>query len=121
MPVSDRPCPYCAGELTLHTGPNESPTVTCAGVVVYFPGVSRGQEKSAYPQVRGAGLAECGTHAVFTAEAVPLAVHETELAQRLFSSLAPGMLLLADRGFRGFDLWRARRRNRRRPAVAGQE
>ncbi|MCZ1002384.1 IS4 family transposase [Streptomyces mirabilis] len=71
------------------------------------PGVSRGQEKSAYPQVRVAALAECGTHAVFAAEAGPLAVHETELAQRLFSSLTPGMLLLADRGFRGFDLWRA--------------
>jgi DDE family transposase len=71
------------------------------------PGVCRGQEKSAYPQVRVAALAECGTHAVFAAEAGPLAVHETELAQRLFSSLTPGMLLLADRGFRGFDLWRA--------------
>ncbi len=71
------------------------------------PGVSRGQEKSAYPQARVAALVECGTHAVFAAEAGPLAVHETELAQRLFSSLAPGILLLADRGFRGFDLWRA--------------
>ncbi|MER6076669.1 IS4 family transposase, partial [Streptomyces sp. NPDC001817] len=71
------------------------------------PGVSRGQEKSAYPQARLAALVECGTHAVFAAEAGPLAVHETELAQRLFSSLVPGMLLLADRGFRGFDLWRA--------------
>lgn len=71
------------------------------------PGVSRGQEKSAYPQARVAVLVECGTHAVFAAEAGPLAVHETELAQRLFSSLTPGMLLLADRGFRGFDLWRA--------------
>lgn len=29
-PVPDRPCPWCDGELTLHTGPNESPTVTCA-------------------------------------------------------------------------------------------
>ncbi|MGA6160423.1 IS4 family transposase [Stenotrophomonas sp. NPDC087984] len=71
------------------------------------PGVSRGQERSAYPQARVAALVECGTHAVFAAEAGPLAVHETELAQRLFSSLMPGMLLLADRGFRGFDLWRA--------------
>ncbi|WP_405996798.1 IS4 family transposase [Streptomyces sp. NBC_00829] len=71
------------------------------------PGVSRGQEKSAYPQARVAALVECGTHAVFAAETGPLAVHETVLAQRLFSSLTPGMMLLADRGFHGFDLWRA--------------
>ncbi|MEU8976957.1 IS4 family transposase [Streptomyces monashensis] len=71
------------------------------------PGVCLGQEKSAYPQVRVAALVECGTHAVFAAETGPLAVHETELAQRLFGALTPGMLLLADRGFRGFDLWRA--------------
>ncbi|MEU9115648.1 IS4 family transposase [Streptomyces sp. NPDC048483] len=71
------------------------------------PGVCRGQEKSAYPQVRVAALVECGTHAVFAAETGPLAVHETELAQRLFGALTPGMLVLADRGFRGFDLWRA--------------
>lgn len=45
------------------------------------PGVSRGQEKSAHPQARVAALVECGTHAVFAAEAGPLAVHETELAQ----------------------------------------
>jgi hypothetical protein len=36
----------------------------------------------------------------------PLAVHEAELARRLFSCLHAGMLLLADRGFYGFDLWR---------------
>lgn len=71
------------------------------------PGVCRGQEKSAYPQARMAALVECGTHAVFAAEVGPLAVHETDLAQRLFGSLTAGMLVLADRGFRGFDLWRA--------------
>ncbi|MGW1108814.1 hypothetical protein [Streptomyces sp. NPDC002540] len=49
-------------------------------------------------------LAECGTHAVFAAETGPLTVHETEPTQRLFTALTPGMLLLADRGFRGFDL-----------------
>ncbi|TBO59021.1 hypothetical protein EYS09_14355 [Streptomyces kasugaensis] len=29
-PVPDRPCPWCRGELTLHTGPDEAPTVTCS-------------------------------------------------------------------------------------------
>jgi hypothetical protein len=34
-------------------------------------------------------------------------VHETELARRLFGHLRAGMLLIADRGFAGFGLWRA--------------
>lgn len=71
------------------------------------PGSSRGAGKGAFPQVRVAALGECGTHAVFAAELGPLAVHETELARRLFTHLRAGMLMIADRGFAGFDLWRA--------------
>ncbi|MDO0924067.1 IS4 family transposase [Streptomyces sp. TG1A-8] len=71
------------------------------------PGTSRGQGRSAYPQARAAALAECGTHAVFAAEGGPLSLHETALARRLFPALTKGMLVLADRGFCGFDLWRA--------------
>ncbi|MFJ3339432.1 IS4 family transposase [Streptomyces sp. NPDC086766] len=71
------------------------------------PGTSRGQGRSAYPQARVAALAECGTHVVFAAEVGPLKVHETALAQRLFPALTKGMLVLADRGFCGLDLWRA--------------
>ena len=75
----------------------------------YFgrPGSPRGAGKGAFPQVRVAGLGECGTHAIFAAEMGPLAVHETELARRLLGHLRAGMLLIADRGFTGFDLWRA--------------
>ncbi|MEL3944484.1 hypothetical protein [Streptomyces sp. LNU-CPARS28] len=29
-PVPDRSCPWCGGELTLHTDPNEAPRVTCS-------------------------------------------------------------------------------------------
>ena len=72
------------------------------------PGPSpRGEGAGAFPQVRVAALGECGTHAVFAAELGPLAVHETELARRLLGHLRAGMLLIADRGFAGFDLWRA--------------
>jgi hypothetical protein len=71
------------------------------------PGSPRGAGKGAFPQVRVAGLGECGTHAIFAAALGPLAVHETELARRLFGRLRAGMLLIADRGFTGFDLWRA--------------
>jgi hypothetical protein len=71
------------------------------------PGSSRGAGKGAFPQVRVAALGECGTHAIFAAALGPLAGHETELARRLFAHLRAGMLLIADRGFAGFDLWRA--------------
>lgn len=70
------------------------------------PGNSRGEGRSAYPQVRVAALAECGTHAIFAAAPGPLATHETTLARQLFPALSAGMLLLADRGFVSFDLWR---------------
>jgi hypothetical protein len=71
------------------------------------PGSPRGAGAGAFPQVRVAGLGECGTHAIFAAEMGPLAVDETELARRLSGHLRAGMLLIADRGFAGFDLWRA--------------
>lgn len=67
------------------------------------PGSSRGS--SAYPQARVTAMAECGTHTIFAATTGPLSTVETVLAQRLFSALTPGMLLLADRGFLSFDLW----------------
>lgn len=69
-----------------------------------YPGASRGQ--SAFPQVRLMGLVECGTHAVTGAEIGPLSDSEQTLAARLLpNKLDEGMLLLADRGFYGFELW----------------
>ncbi|MFI1184139.1 IS4 family transposase [Streptomyces sp. NPDC020799] len=71
------------------------------------PGSGRGQQRSAYPQVRVAALVECGTHAVFAAATGPLSVHEQHLIPGLLDRLEPGMLVLADRGITGFELWRA--------------
>jgi hypothetical protein len=80
-----------------------------AANVDYFgrPGSPRGAGKGAFPQVRVTALGKCGTHAIFAAALGPLAVHETELARRLFGHLRAGMLMIADRGFAGIDLWRA--------------
>ncbi|MFB7533606.1 transposase [Streptomyces sp. NPDC056178] len=71
------------------------------------PGSGRGQRRSAYPQVRVAALVECGTHAVFAAATGPLSVHEQHLIPGLLDRLGPGMLVMADRGITGFELWRA--------------
>ncbi|GAA2969282.1 IS4 family transposase [Streptomyces enissocaesilis] len=71
------------------------------------PGSGRGQQRSAYPQVRVAALVECGTHAVFAAASGPLSVHEQRLIPALLGRAGPGMLLMADRGITGFELWQA--------------
>jgi hypothetical protein len=69
------------------------------------PGVNKG-EKSAFPQARMVALAECSTHAIFDAEIGPYTTSELAMSKALVDRLEPGMVLLADRGFTGFDLWR---------------
>ena len=58
------------------------------------------------PQVRLLALTECATRAVIDAafDGVEKA-SEHKLARRLLHALAPGMLLLADRNFAGYELW----------------
>ena len=71
------------------------------------PGSGRGT--GAFPQARLVALAECGTHGVFGAAVGPLSVSEPVLSRQLLPRLRAGMLLLADRGFYGFELWQAAR------------
>ena len=69
------------------------------------PGVCKG-EKSAFPQARVLALAECGTHAIFAARVGAYRESEAALTEQLLPELGPGMVLLADRGFFSFELWR---------------
>ncbi len=73
----------------------------------YFgrPGVNKG-EQAAFPQARVVGLAECGTHAVFAAQVGRYSQSEATLTESLLERLEQGMLLLADRGFFSYALWR---------------
>lgn len=71
------------------------------------PGSGRGV--GAFPQARVVALAECGTHTVFSTAVGPLSVSEPVLSRQLLTELRSGMLLLADRGFYGFELWQAAR------------
>jgi hypothetical protein len=71
------------------------------------PGSARGEGRSAFPQVRLVGLGECGTHAVFAAAFGPYATGERTLAAEVVPKLERDMLLLADRGFLGYELWAA--------------
>lgn len=69
------------------------------------PGVNKG-EQAAFPQARVVALAECGTHAVFAAQIGKYSASEAALTEPLLGRLEPGMLLLADRGFFSYALWR---------------
>lgn len=74
----------------------------------YFgrPGSGRGEMTGAFPQARVVAVVECGTHAVMAAEIGACTTGETTLAVGLFKTLRAGMLLLVDRGFSGYELWR---------------
>lgn len=69
------------------------------------PGTKREGDVSAFPQIRIVGLAECGTHAIVDAAMGRYKDSEQRLVPQLLSSLSPSMLLLADRGFFGYELW----------------
>ena len=60
------------------------------------------------PAIRLLALIECGTHAVIDAAFDGAArASEIDLARRVLHALGPGMLLLADRNFKGYQLWTA--------------
>jgi hypothetical protein len=65
---------------------------------------------SAFPQLQGTYLLECGTHAIIDALFLPCHVNERHPAKVLLRSLSPGMLLQWDTGFHEFDLLRLARR-----------
>jgi hypothetical protein len=59
---------------------------------------------SAFPQVQGVYLSECGTHAVLDAGFWPCHTSERVGAFRLLRSVSTGMLLLLDRGFYSYEM-----------------
>jgi hypothetical protein len=64
---------------------------------------SRGQ--SAFPQVRGVYLSECGPHTIVDAGFWPYATSEQVGAVRMLRSVGPGMLVMWDRGLHSFDMF----------------
>lgn len=74
--------------------------------VAEFDKVPCGGRESPFPQVRIVGLGECGTHAITAAAIDSWRVPERPLCQRLLPDFVPGMLVLADRGFFSYQLWK---------------
>lgn len=62
----------------------------------------RGQ--SAFPQVQGVYLVECGTHALVDAGFWPCHTSERVGGFRMLRSVEPGMLVMWDRGFHDYDM-----------------
>jgi Insertion element 4 transposase N-terminal/Transposase DDE domain len=73
-------------------------------------GTAAAGDAAGCPQLRLVTLVACGTRALLDAAAGPLrgkGTGEQGLARQLLGSMGAGMLLLADRGFYSYDLWRA--------------
>lgn len=90
-------------------------TVACDGTTLRVPdskenaeafGYPVKAEAASYPLIRCVCFCETGTHAAFAATMRPYASNEVEMARSLLGNLKPGMLLLADRGYFNYDLWK---------------
>lgn len=62
--------------------------------------------RGAFPQLRIVALAECGTRALIAAQVGAFSTGEKTLTAGLLSHLDATMLVLADRNFPGYELWR---------------
>jgi hypothetical protein len=71
-----------------------------------FDGPSNDAGPGAFPQVRLLVHAECGSKALLEAVFDGYRVAETVLAARVLGSFGPGMLVMADRQFLSWKLWR---------------
>jgi Insertion element 4 transposase N-terminal/Transposase DDE domain len=73
---------------------------------VAFDGPSNDAGPGAFPQVRMVVHAECGSKGLLDACFDGYRTAETTLAGRLLGSFGPGMLVMADRQFLSWRLWR---------------
>ena len=65
-----------------------------------------GRGEAAYPQIRFVALAECATHALCQVQMGGLSDSEQALTRQLFPAFSADMLVLADRLFYGYEMWR---------------
>ncbi len=68
---------------------------------------AEGGTRRPFPQTRTVTLAECGTHAIVGASIGSIKDGERKLSAALISKITPDMVILADRGFYSFDMYRS--------------
>jgi len=71
-----------------------------------FGRLDTGPKASAFPQVRVLALNECGSHASVAASFGPCRDDERALLTGIIGAFTQDMLVIADRNFYSFDLWR---------------
>lgn len=74
--------------------------------VVAFGRPTGGRSDGAFPQARKVSLVEVGTHVELDFVLGPCTTGETTLLPGLLHHLQPGMLVLWDRGFFSYSLWK---------------
>lgn len=109
MASASTPGAFCAGYrlMAIDGVLLETPDTTANAAAYGRAGNDHGP--GAFPKIQVLGLAECGTHAVVAATLAPGRSSERANAEALFTHLAPDMLLMADRGFYSYDLWKSAR------------
>ena len=80
---------------------------TAANAAFFGRGSNGSDTKNPYPQLRALALAEAGTRVLLGAAYGPSSTGEQRLAQDLLPAMGAGMLVLADRNFASWTLWRA--------------
>jgi hypothetical protein len=70
----------------------------------YFGRHTSARGASAFPQLQGVYLVECGTHAVVDAGFWPCHTSERKGGFRVLRSVGRGMMVMWDRGFHDFDM-----------------
>jgi hypothetical protein len=84
---------------TVEVAPTDDFEVTFGGPAV------EGRRRKGRPQLRLTALIECGTRSLADLTWGPYSEGEATQAGRLLEATRPGMLVIADRNFRGVDLW----------------
>jgi hypothetical protein len=80
---------------------------TSANVAAFGRPTSGDRGDGAFPQVRKLSLVEVGTHIEFALCTGSYRTGEKTLFPQLLPHLQPGMLLLCDRGFFSYNLWKS--------------
>jgi hypothetical protein len=80
---------------------------TAENAAFFGRGSNGGDSKNPYPQLRALALAEAGTRVLLGAAYGPSGTGEQTLAEDLLPAMGAGMLVLADRNFASWKLWRA--------------
>jgi hypothetical protein len=98
---------YCGLRLVAVDGTLEDVPDTPANDAAFGRPTSGKRGDGAWPQVRKLSLVEVGTHIEFAFCTASYRTGERTMFPQLLPHLQPGMLLLCDRGFFSYNLWKS--------------